>query len=100
MYTIHRFNVVNYYKYIIKVRGIKFLWGLTDSYYPRCFALAWCLHKSSEIVICKIGRWQLRELHEVGHVVGFEHVYKIGWVMFPWGLLRGHKGEDEINELL
>ena len=96
-YRVNILGVLSYYKYIISYFGWSIL-GLTDSHYPRFLALGWCLKPKKEIVICRLGNWELRKWHELGHTVGFKHVMKRGHVMHPWGFLRGYDGVEEIKE--
>jgi len=63
-------------------------------------ALGFCLHPVKTIVVCRIGNWELRLLHELGHVVGLKHIRERGHVMHPWGCFRGEKGKKEIEKLL
>ena len=100
MYKIKVLGFLEYYKYIIAYFGIKELLKLTDSGYPKIFALGWCLHSWEEIVICKVGNYDLRKWHELGHYVGFDHINQQGHVMHPWGIFRGRKGIEEIEEAL
>jgi hypothetical protein len=63
--------------------------GLTDSKYPRLLALGWCSHGEKEIVVCKVGNWQLRLMQEIGPEIGIKHIMREGFVMHPWGHKRG-----------
>lgn len=91
-YKIVELSLKEYLKYRIKRHGgVKPLLKLTDSYYPKILALGVCYHSTKEIVIAKVGRWELRELHEIGHSDGLHHTSRIGYVMNPYGILRGYK---------
>jgi len=90
-YKIIRLPLKEYLKWRIDRHGLKELCKPTSSHYPKMFALGVCYHSTKEIVIAKVGRWELRELHEVGHSNGLRHTNKIGYVMHPWGILRGNK---------
>ena len=85
-------NLVAYYWYMYQHIGLKKMFGLTDSKYPRFLALGWCSHSEKEIVICKIGNWQLRLMHEIGHEIGMKHVMKEGFIMHPWGMKISKRG--------
>lgn len=98
MYEVKIFGLVEYYKYFFKHFSRPF--KLTDSGYPAFFALGYCDHREKEIVICKVGKWRERALHEVGHIAGLKHVYSQGNVMHPWGFARGKSGLKHIKELL
>jgi len=93
-YTIIHLSLKEYLKYRIKRHGgLKPLLKLTSSHYPKILALGVCYHSTKEIVIATIGRWELRELHEIGHSDGLHHtsVWDFGYLMNPWGILRGYK---------
>lgn len=92
-YNIIRLSLKEYLKYRITRHGIKYLCNLTSSHYPKILALGVCYHSTKEIVIAKVGRWELRELHEIGHSDGLHHtsIWKIGYLMNPYGILRGYK---------
>lgn len=93
-YTIIRLPLKQYLKYRIKRHGgIKPLLKLTDSKYPKIIALGVCYHSTKEIIIAKVGKWELRLKHENGHTVGLQHTMKLWHVMHPWGFLRGNKYE-------
>ncbi|WP_135612569.1 hypothetical protein [Methanococcoides sp. AM1] len=64
----------------------------TDSGYPHFLALGWCSHSCEEVIVCRVGNWRLRLMHEVGHEVGMEHVRKKGFLMHPWGF----RGENRL----
>lgn len=93
VYKIIRLSLKEYLKYRIKRHGIKPLLKLTDSNYPKILALGVCYHSTKEIVIAKVGRWELRELHEIGHSDGLHHtsVWDFYYTMNPWGIFRGDK---------
>lgn len=90
MYKVKVFGFIAYYRYFFKHFSHPF--RLTDSGYPSFFALGYCDHKEREIVVCRVGKWRQRTLHELGHVAGFGHVSSIGHIMHPWGLFRGTDG--------
>jgi hypothetical protein len=96
MYTIRILTPVKYYATCIIEFGVKML-SLTDSYYPTFLALGYCFHRSKVIVVCKVGNWRLRAMHEIGHAVGLRHTYQKGHVMHPWGIMRGLDGIDAIK---
>lgn len=99
MYKVKVFGLIPYYIYFLKhfkERAFK----LTDSNYPYFFALGYCDHRNKEIVVCRIGKWRQRALHELGHVAGFNHVYAHGHIMHPWGLFRGNDGLFQISDKL
>jgi hypothetical protein len=84
---------VKYFKYRIHRHGLKYLLKPTTSKYPKIFALGICYHSTSEIIICKIFNWELRLEHERGHMNGLKHtsIWKIGFVMHAYGILRGYR---------
>lgn len=82
---------VEYYLYMYNHWGLRKMISLTDSRYPRLLALGWCSHRDKEIVVCKIGNWQLRLMHEIGHEIGMKHTMQEGFVMHPWGMKRGRR---------
>lgn len=100
MYEVKILGVLEYYKYVIAYFGIRNLLELTDSGYPKIFSLGWCLHSRKEIIVCRIGDYELRKWHELGHSVGFGHTKEHGHVMHPWGIFRGCEGIDEIKDTL
>ena len=91
MYNELILNVKDYFKYRVNRHGLKYLLKLTSSYYPKILALGVCYHSNKEIVICKIFNHELRLEHERGHARGLGHTMKIGYVMNPYGILRGNK---------
>lgn len=99
MYAVKVFGLLEYYRYFFhhfKTRAFK----LTDSGYPYFFALGYCDKKNKEIVVCRVGKWRERALHELGHVAGLKHNYTKGNIMHPWGLFRGMDGVNEIKTRL
>lgn len=94
-YNVIRLSLKEYFKYRIKRHGVKPLLKLTDSKYPKILALGVCYHSTKEIVNAKVGRWELRELHEIGHSNGLRHtsVWDFGYVMHAYGFLRGYRLE-------
>lgn len=82
---------VTYYWYMYQHIGLKKMFSLTDSKYPRFLALGWCSHSEKEIVVCKVGNWRLRLMHEIGHEIGMKHTMEEGVVMHPWGHKRGKR---------
>lgn len=99
MYKVKIFGFLEYYRYFFhhfKERAFK----LTDSGYPYFFALGYCDKKNQEIVVCRVGKWRERALHELGHVAGYGHVYSQGHIMHPWGFARGMDGLKLISDKL
>ena len=82
---------VTYYWYMYQHIDQKKMFSLTDSKYPRFLALGWCSHREKEIVVCKVGNWQFRLMHEIGHEIGMNHTMQEGFVMHPWGHKRGKR---------
>ncbi|NOR84660.1 hypothetical protein GQ473_00940 [archaeon] len=82
-------SIVDYYKYRINREGFKYIFELTSSKYPRVLSLGVCYLSTKDIVICKVLNWKLRLEHERGHAKGLVHTMKIGYVMNPYGILRG-----------
>lgn len=99
MYEVAVLGVFQYYSKFATHFGIR-MFSLTDSGYPTVFALGYCSHRTNEVVVCRIGNWRERLLHELGHVAGLEHDYTNGTIMHPWGLLRGMDGVNEIKHRL
>ena len=93
MYQVHLLPLLSYLAYMVQRHGFLSLLKLTDSGYPRILALGVCYHATREIVICTVGSWELRLEHEKGHEQGLKHtpLWKIGYIMHPWGILRGWK---------
>lgn len=91
--TIIKLGLWVFYKYRVEEHGIYYLFGLTDSYYPRIFSFGYYCPEDNKIVIALVGNWELRLEHEKGHSRGLKHVplYKVGYVMHPWSFLRGKK---------
>lgn len=83
-------NIKDYYAFRVKKGGLKYLLSITSSGYPRVLSLGVCMHDTKQIVICKVFNWKLRLKHERGHANGLRHTSKIGYVMNPYGILRGH----------
>lgn len=86
-------SVKEYYKHRIGKRGFVHLLQITSSYYPRFLSMGYYDTANNEIVIAKMGNWKLRLEHERGHAQGLGHtpIEKVGYVMHPWGILRGPK---------
>ena len=99
MYEIKTLGVLQYYTKFAMHFGTR-MFSLTDSGYPTLFALGYCSHRTNEVVVCRIGNWRERLLHELGHVSGLKHNYTKGNIMHPWGLLRGMDGVNEIKTRL
>lgn len=93
MYKIILLPLKKYLVYRIKRHGFFSLLGLTDSGYPQILALGVCYYRTQELVVCTVGNWELRLEHEDGHRRGLNHVpiWQVGYVMHPWGILRGKK---------
>lgn len=93
MYTVILLPLRKYIAYRIKRHGFLSLLKLTDSGYPQILALGVCYYRSQELVVCTVGNWKLRLEHEDGHRKGLNHVpiWKVGYVMHPWGIFRGKK---------
>ena len=89
-------SLIEYYKEVSKRLGWKWFAGLTDSHYPRFFALGICIYATHDIIVLKKGNWKLRLWHEIGHAVGLQHTKEPGYVMHPWGSCRGRIGMPEI----
>jgi hypothetical protein len=64
-----------------------------DSYYPRVLSLGYYDPAVPEIVVATVGKWELRLEHEIGHSEGKKNVpvWKVGYVIHPWGFLRDEK---------
>jgi len=92
------FGFLDYYKYMYRKLGLKWMTSLSDTKYPKMLALGYWGYTGREIVVCKILNWKLRLWHERGHAVGFSHTMEKGHVMHPWGIFRGEKGVDEIKK--
>ena len=92
MYKVIMLSPYKYFRYMFKRHGLR-LFKVTDTGYPRVFALGVCYHSTKEIVVCKVGNYEQRFRHEQGHEHGLEHVpiTKVGYLMHPWGFLRGDK---------
>jgi hypothetical protein len=86
-----KLSIIQYYKYRLSNDGLRHLMSLTDSHYPRFLSLGYYDPNIPEIVVCTVLNWQLRLKHEQGHADGLKHVpiWKVGYVMHPFGLLRG-----------
>jgi hypothetical protein len=84
-------SLMDYYKYRISEHGMRYLLEFTDSHYPRFLSTGFYTPKGL-IVVAKVGNWKLRIEHEKGHAKGLKHtsILKIGYVMHPWGILRGY----------
>ena len=87
------FSLVEFYKYRIREHGLWYLFGFTSGHYPRFFSRGFYNSKKDLIVIAISGNWKLRLEHEKGHARGLKHtpIWKIGYIMHPWGILRGSK---------
>lgn len=85
-------NPIDYYRFQLYMLGWKkLLFKLTDTHYPYFLALGIYYPKQRKAVVCKVGRWELRRAHEMGHHAGLKHTMRRGYIMHPWGLLRGWK---------
>jgi len=60
-------GLLKYYWHMYQYIGLKKMFGKTDSGYPRLLALGWCSHREKEVVVCKVGEWKLRLMHEIGN---------------------------------
>lgn len=80
---------LQYIKLRSKRHGIKNLFKKTSSGYPRIFSFGYYSKSHGEIVLAKVGNYQLRYLHELGHANGKKHVMIEGDVMHPYGFKRG-----------
>lgn len=91
--TVHLLGLSDYYKCRIHEHGIQYLFRFTRSGYPRFCSMGFYEPKNNIIVVAMVGNWKLRLEHEKGHAKGLKHtsVLKIGYVMHPWGILRGWK---------
>lgn len=84
-------GIVEYYRYMYRHWGLRKMISLTDSRYPHFLTLGWCSDSCEEVVVCRIGNWRLRLMHEIGHEIGMQHVMKKGFLMHPWGIFRGKR---------
>ena len=89
--SVHVLPWVQYIKRRIKQNGVRYLFGKTSAGYPRFLSLGYYSKSKKEIVVSKVGNWQLRVNHETGHVNGFEHVDIWFNVMNPYGILRSSR---------
>jgi len=80
---------LQYIKLRIKRHGLGYLFEKTSAGYPRIFSLGYYSREHGEIVLAKIGNYQLRYEHGLGHANGKEHVWIDGDVMHPYGNRRG-----------
>ena len=55
------------------------------------FSLGYYSRAKNRIVVCRLGNWRLRLDHEQGHARGEVHTWRVGFVMNPFGILRGGK---------
>lgn len=84
-------SLLDYYKYRAKEHGILYLFKLTSSYYPRFMSFGFYDHNKDIIVVAKMPGLKLRIAHERGHQSGFKHIWKLGFVMWPFMIGRGEK---------
>lgn len=90
------YNPLGYFKFRLENYPLSNLLSLSDSGYPKIFALG-IYDPRFGSVVCDIGinkdYVNLLIAHEEGHSRGLKHVkiWKIGYMMHPWGLLRGWK---------
>ena len=89
--AVHVLPWMQYIKRRIKQNGIKYLFEKTSAGYPRIFSLGYYRNRGivGEIVVAKVGNWQLRYLHELGHANCLDHVFILGDVMNPYSINRG-----------
>ena len=80
---------LQYIKYRVSLHGWKYLFKKTSAGYPRFLSLGYYSKSKKEIVVAKVGNWQLRLKHEEGHADGLVHVLIDGDVMHPIGYKRG-----------
>lgn len=101
LYRIGLKDIREFYKNMKQVFKIKSVFKLTNEgekiRYPYILVTGYT-DGVDEVYILKIGRWHLRLWHEIGHLVGFDHSYKIGDVMFPTEIGRGYNGITKIKE--
>ena len=85
---------LQYIKYRVELHGLEYLFERTSAGYPRFLSLGYYSKSKKEIVVAKVGNWQLRLKHEEGHADGLVHVWIRGDVMHPIGFLRGSNNEE------
>lgn len=85
-------SLSDYYKAQFKRYGWKLFTKLSDTHYPYVLALGIYFPKEDLCRVAKVGNWKLRLQHEQGHREGLKHVplWKVGYVMHPWGIFRGN----------
>lgn len=83
--------VVEYFKWRKNRHSWKELLTPTDTLYPRILALGVLYTSEHFTIIARCGNWKLRLAHELGHAKGLVHIMTPGYVMHPWGFLRGTK---------
>ena len=88
---VHICNPIAYYAHRIRKGGWGYVWSRTSSGYPRVFSLGYYSRAKHRIVVCRLGNWMRRLDHEQGHARGEVHTWRVGFVMHPFGLLRGGK---------
>lgn len=97
-YTIETYPLLEYLDDRIRRKGLRtLLTSKTDTKYPLILALGICYHREKLISVARVGRWKLRIDHELGHAKGLTHTMKPGYVMHPWGFLRGNKYIKEVD---
>jgi hypothetical protein len=99
-YEVQIMSLISYFSFRISKHGLKELvTEKTTSGYPKILALGICYHATDQIMICKVGNWKLRLLHELGHEFKMGHVMDDGKAMHPWGYKRGWRiSIDEADE--
>ena len=80
---------LQYIKYRVGLHEFKYLFEKTSAGYPMFLSLGYYSKSKKEIVVARVGNWQLRLKHEEGHANGMGHVCIRGDVMHPYGILRG-----------
>ena len=97
---------VKYIGHRIEKNGLKELLKKTDSGYPGIFALGYYSKMDNLICVCKVWKWKLCYIHEIGHWLGLKHPAhprnpRTWWdVMHPWRILRGRRGTGIIFDML